>query len=162
MPVAVLSPSELLTHWQGLRALSRRTIELFPEDQLFTFSIGGMRPFGALAGEMLGMAVPIVQSIVGGASSEFSEAKADSKAALLERWDAATVELSEWFPRIPEERFGEVVTLFGQYTGTVWSQLFYAIDNENHHRGQGYVYLRALGIEPPPFWERGEGSALVG
>ena len=23
-----------------------------------------------------------------------------------------------------------------------------------HHRGQGYVYLRALGIEPPPFWER--------
>jgi uncharacterized damage-inducible protein DinB len=30
----------------------------------------------------------------------------------------------------------------------------YAIDNEIHHRGQGYVYLRALGIVPPPFWER--------
>jgi uncharacterized damage-inducible protein DinB len=29
------------------------------------------------------------------------------------------------------------------------------IDNEIHHRGQGYVYLRALGIEPPPFCERG-------
>jgi uncharacterized damage-inducible protein DinB len=28
------------------------------------------------------------------------------------------------------------------------------IDNEVHHRGQGYVYLRALGVEPPPFWER--------
>ena len=26
--------------------------------------------------------------------------------------------------------------------------------HEIHHRGQGYVYLRALGIEPPPFWER--------
>ena len=26
--------------------------------------------------------------------------------------------------------------------------------NEIHHRGQGYVYLRALGIEPPPFYER--------
>ena len=25
----------------------------------------------------------------------------------------------------------------------------YVIDNEIHHRGQGYVYLRALGIEPP-------------
>ena len=23
-----------------------------------------------------------------------------------------------------------------------------------HHRGQGYVYLRALGIAPPPFYER--------
>jgi uncharacterized damage-inducible protein DinB len=30
----------------------------------------------------------------------------------------------------------------------------YVIDNEIHHRGQGYVYLRELGIEPPPFWER--------
>ena len=29
------------------------------------------------------------------------------------------------------------------------------VDNEIHHRGQGYVYLRELGIEPPPFWERG-------
>ena len=28
------------------------------------------------------------------------------------------------------------------------------IDNEIHHRGQAYVYLRALGIEPPHFWER--------
>jgi uncharacterized damage-inducible protein DinB len=27
--------------------------------------------------------------------------------------------------------------------------------NEIHHRGQGYVYLRALGIEPPRFYERG-------
>jgi uncharacterized damage-inducible protein DinB len=28
------------------------------------------------------------------------------------------------------------------------------IDNEIHHRAQGYVYLRALNIEPPHFWER--------
>jgi uncharacterized damage-inducible protein DinB len=28
------------------------------------------------------------------------------------------------------------------------------IDDEIHHRGQGYVYLRSLSIEPPPFWER--------
>ncbi|RYD85889.1 MAG: damage-inducible protein DinB, partial [Sphingobacteriales bacterium] len=32
--------------------------------------------------------------------------------------------------------------------------ILYFIDNEIHHRGQGYVYLRALGIEPPFFWER--------
>ncbi|MEJ6979249.1 DinB family protein [Pedobacter sp. P351] len=28
------------------------------------------------------------------------------------------------------------------------------IDNEIHHRGQAYVYLRSLGITPPFFWER--------
>jgi hypothetical protein len=37
--------------------------------------------------------------------------------------------------------------------GKHW-QGHYWIDNEIHHRGQGYVYLRALGVEPPPFYER--------
>jgi uncharacterized damage-inducible protein DinB len=32
--------------------------------------------------------------------------------------------------------------------------ILYVIDNEIHHRGQGYVYLRALGIDPPPFYDR--------
>lgn len=153
-PTAVLAPADLLAHWQGLRALTRRVIEAFPEDQLFTFSVGGMRPFGVLVAEMLGIAVPMVKEIVGEPAQAFSEKAAPDKAALLAEWDAATAELNAWFARIPEHRFGETVTLFGQYTAPVWSQLFYAIDNENHHRGQGYVYLRALGIQPPPFWER--------
>jgi uncharacterized damage-inducible protein DinB len=32
--------------------------------------------------------------------------------------------------------------------------LLYIVDNEVHHRGQGYVYLRALGVEPPAFFQR--------
>lgn len=32
--------------------------------------------------------------------------------------------------------------------------VLYLIDNEIHHRGQGYVYLRLLGLEPPLFYER--------
>ncbi|MFD1732208.1 DinB family protein [Deinococcus malanensis] len=28
------------------------------------------------------------------------------------------------------------------------------MENEIHHRGQGFVYLRLLGIEPPAFYER--------
>jgi len=32
--------------------------------------------------------------------------------------------------------------------------VLYAVDNEIHHRGQGYVYLRALGVAPPAFYER--------
>jgi uncharacterized damage-inducible protein DinB len=30
----------------------------------------------------------------------------------------------------------------------------YFLDNEIHHRGQGYVYLRELGVEPPAFYQR--------
>lgn len=32
--------------------------------------------------------------------------------------------------------------------------LTYALENEIHHRGQGYVYLRLLGQEPPAFYVR--------
>ena len=43
---------------------------------------------------------------------------------------------------------------FGAYEGKTYDLLMYVVDNEIHHRGQGYVYLRTLGIEPPPFYER--------
>lgn len=151
---AVITPAELLEHWQGLRRLSRRVIEAFPEDKLFTFSIGGMRPYGALAAEMLAIAVPLTKEIVTGEPAAYAEDVPTTKTELLERWDAATAELPTWFAKVPAHRFSEVVTLFGQFTGPVWSQFAYAMDNENHHRGQGYVYLRALGITPPPFYER--------
>jgi uncharacterized damage-inducible protein DinB len=55
---------------------------------------------------------------------------------------------------LPPERFGETIKAFGQYDGVASDLLLYVIDNEIHHRGQGYVYLRSLGIEPPPFYER--------
>lgn len=152
--VAVLSPADLLAHWQGLRALSRRVIEAFPEDQLSSFSVGGMRPYMGLAGEMIAIAAPMAREIATGQSGEYDSSVPATKAELLAKWDAATKDLNEWFGKIPAEKFAETSTVFGQYTGTNWSHVLYAIDNENHHRGQGYVYLRALGIEPPPFWER--------
>ena len=43
---AVAIPADaLLDHWQGHRRVTRRVIEAFPEDALFNYSIGGMRPF---------------------------------------------------------------------------------------------------------------------
>jgi uncharacterized damage-inducible protein DinB len=35
-----------------------------------------------------------------------------------------------------------------------FARLQYALENEIHHRGQGYTYLRMLGIEPPEFYVR--------
>lgn len=55
---------------------------------------------------------------------------------------------------MPPQRLQETHTAFGQRTGTATRLLLYIIDNEVHHCGQGYVYLRELGIEPPPFYER--------
>jgi len=152
----VITPDQLLKHWQGHRALTRRVIDAFPEKELFEFSVGGMRPFAQLANEFLSIAVPGITEIVTGETQSFQE-RADlqgSKKRVLELWDEATEKLNALWAQIPAEKFQEKIVAFGMYEGTVCSTIFYFIDNEIHHRGQGYVYLRALGIEPPFFWER--------
>lgn len=151
----VITPEQLREHWQGHRTLTRRVIDAFPDDQLFTFTVGGMRPFSALAMEFLGMAVPTVRGIVTGEWSGYEEPKPTTKAEILRQWDDSTAEIDRLWAQIPAHRFQETDTAFGQYTMPVHGLIHYVIDNEVHHRGQGYVYLRALGIEPPPFWERG-------
>lgn len=150
----VITPQQFLAHWQAHRRLTRRVIEAFPADKLFTHSIGGMRTFGELAREMLGMATPIVAGILTDTWGKYEEAPASTKAEVLAQWDAITAELDARFPEIPVERFQETKTAFGQWKMPVHDLLLYVIDNEIHHRGQGYVYLRSLGVEPPAFYDR--------
>lgn len=149
-----ITPDALLAHWQGHRRLTRRVIDAFPEDQLFTFSIGGMRTFGELALEIVTMGVPMVQGVVSGDWSFSMSRDPRPKQEVLRLWDEGTEQLEELWRQIPPQRFQETLTAFGQYTDVLHNLILYVIDNEIHHRGQGYVYLRALGVEPPPFYER--------
>ena len=151
-----ITPEAMLKHWQGHRRLTRRVIEAFPEDQLHTFSIGGMRTFGQLAQELLSMAEPMMRGVVTGQWewSSPEDRKPLSKAEILEGWDRSTAELDRLWTEVAPERFLETETAFGQFTDALHNLILYVVDNEVHHRGQGYVYLRALGVEPPAFWER--------
>jgi uncharacterized damage-inducible protein DinB len=151
---AVITPDQFRQHWQGHRGLTRRTIAAFPADQLFTFSIGGMRPFSAFAMECLGMAVPTLTGIITGEWKSYASAAATTQDEILRQWDVATAEIDRLWPQISAGRFQEVDTAFGQWKMPIHSLLLYVMDNEIHHRGQGYVYLRSLGIEPPAFYER--------
>jgi uncharacterized damage-inducible protein DinB len=149
-----IPPGALLRHWQGHRRLTRRVIDAFPDDQLFAFSLGGMRPFGALAMEMVTMAVPMVRGVLLADWTVSSSRDPRPKAEILRLWDESTAQLDTLWPQIPPGRFGETLTAFGQYTAPAHDLILYVIDNEIHHRGQGYVYLRALGIQPPAFYDR--------
>lgn len=150
--VQVQTASGLLRHWQGHRSVTRKTIEAFPEDKLFQFSVGGMRPFAEMVWEFIRMAVPIIDGVATGKWEEYQGEKPATKSDLLRLWDEQTVLINDRFGKIPPHRFSEIDKAFGQWEGSGLDTLQYAIDNEIHHRGQGYVYLRALGIEPPPFW----------
>jgi len=157
----MFTPEALLEHWQGHRRVTRRMIEAFPEDKLFTYSIGGMRPFSDLVMEFIGMVEPGIEGVVTGNWNIVNDlphhAKNNlpkTKKELLERWDSITEKINKRWQQIPAERFNEMDKAFGQWEGLIYSFIFYWIDNEIHHRGQAYVYLRSLGIEPPAFYDR--------
>src|SRR5687768_15688607 len=93
-PQGIVTPEELLEHWQGHRRLTRRVIEAFPEDKLFTYSIGGMRPFSAIAMEFIGMAEPGIIGVATGKWKTVDQVPHHSKTGwpqtkeeLLQRWD---------------------------------------------------------------------------
>lgn len=158
----VLTPKDLLEHWQGHRRLTRKAIEAFPDDKLFTFSIGGMRTFGEIANELLLMGAPPAFGFANpGQWISFKEMETGElninpkkKKDILILWDWSTEKINKYWKMVSAERLQETETVYSQFEGTMWSHLFYLIDNEIHHRGQAYVYLRSLGIEPPLFWER--------
>ena len=156
-----ITPETLLEHWQGHRRVTRRVIEAFPEQDLFSYSIGGMRPFAEMVMEFIGLARPGIIGIATGKWPKVNELEYHSKTSqprtqkeILQLWDDLTKLIDSLWVQIPTKRFQEVDTAFGEYEGQIYGLIQYWIDNEIHHRGQGYVYLRSLGIEPPAFWER--------
>lgn len=156
---AFISPEALLEHWMGHRRLTRRVIEAFPEDKLFSYALGGMRPFADLAMEMVRMGAPGVRGVVVGKYQTWQEVEKSyktptTKEELLNAWDRSCEQIKSLWPHIKPERFPQIEKAFDTWEGPIYWSVLYYIDNEIHHRGQGYVYLRSLGIEPPPFWER--------
>lgn len=158
-PATALTMDALLEQWQGHRRLTRKVIEAFPEDKLFGYSVGGMRPFAELAIELISLIVPGLQGVITGEWITFAEIaqavkRPTTREDLLALWDTMTDELNILWPQITPDRFQAMEHAFDLYDAPNYWTVMYFIDNEIHHRGQGYVYLRSLGIEPPMFWER--------
>ncbi|GGB95253.1 DinB family protein [Dyadobacter sediminis] len=157
----VITPEALLEHWQGHRRLTRKMIEVFPENEFYHFSIGGMRTYAQLTMEMTDLALPGIKGIATGDWSGYGESGNNTHSAapkmkqeVLELWDLITGKINAYWPQIAPERFQETEKAYGQFEAPIYGTILYLIDNEIHHRAQGYVYLRALGIEPPAFWDR--------
>ena len=102
------------------------------------------------------MTEPIAHGVATGEWKDFGTdlGSVSTKAELLRLWDETTEKLNKIWATIPTRRFTDVDKAFGQWENSGINTILYGIDNEIHHRGQGYVYLRALGVEPPLFWER--------
>ena len=155
--------SELETFWntiEGHHRLTVRTIEAFPEDPLFNFKPAEpMRPFALIAGEILSLEEMIVRGVATGEWALFNENSKylhlSSKSEIVNAFHEVREASRRLWPKITLERWNAVEPdLWGQAPSSMQSRLEYMRDNEIHHRGQGYVYLRLLGIEPPAFFVR--------
>src|SRR5690348_16398861 len=108
LPDNIFTSDTLLAHWQVHRGLTRKTIKAFPDDKLFSYSVGGMRPFAELVSEFLGMTIPGVAGIASGKWEAWADAHVPTnKKELLELWDKATDELNRLWPTIPAHRWHE-------------------------------------------------------
>ncbi|MGL4612059.1 MAG: DinB family protein [Trueperaceae bacterium] len=150
-----LTLEQLHKHWQGHRRLTIRTIEAFPDEQLFQFSVAPMRPFGKLVLEVLMVEKHFLHGIVSGDWLWKPKAiQAENKKELLSGTENLAEESQGMWAKLSLERLRAIETDAGNATKPNLDRLLYMLDNEIHHRAQGYVYLRLLGIEPPAFYER--------
>ena len=149
----LLTPEALLTNLKDVRALTRNVIEAFPEKELFEFSVANLRPFSQMVEEFLMITNYIFTETLHEKHTPFyTEGQSPTtKAEVLALWDRATEILDREWTKVGD--YTQPLTIY-QMTFSFAQWILYAIENESHHRGQGYTYLRALGIEPPFFWAR--------
>ena len=149
----LLTPEALLTNLKDVRALTRNVIEAFPEKELFEFSVANLRPFSQMVEEFLMITNYIFTETLHEKHTPFyTEGQfPTTKAEVLALWDRATEILDREWTKVGN--YTQSLTIY-QMTFSFSQWILYAIENESHHRGQGYTYLRALGIEPPFFWAR--------
>ena len=149
----LLTPEALLTNLKDVRALTRNVIEAFPEKELFEFSVANLRPFSQMVEEFLMITNYIFTETLHEKHTPFyTEGQfPTNKAEVLALWERATEILDREWKEVGD--YTQSLTIY-QMTFSFAQWILYAIENESHHRGQGYTYLRALNIEPPFFWAR--------
>lgn len=149
----LLTPEALLTNLKDVRALTRNVIEAFPEKELFEFSVANLRPFSQMVEEFLMITNYIFTETLHEKHTPFyTEGQfPTTKAEVLALWDRATEIIDREWTKVGD--YTQPLTIY-QMTFSFAQWILYFIENESHHRGQGYTYLRALNIEPPFFWAR--------
>lgn len=142
---------------EGNRRLTVRTLQAFPEQDLFSYSAPGMRTAADLFKEIMEVERAFLRGI---ATGEWVYAATTqeiaTKEGLLEAFAALRSQTLAWWEQITADRLLAV-----EDDGFGWAppsanldRVIYGLENEIHHRGQVFVYLRQLGVQPPAFYDR--------
>ncbi|MFC9597025.1 DinB family protein [Peribacillus butanolivorans] len=152
-----LSKEALFDIMEGNRRLTMSVIEAFPEEKLFHYTpVEKLRPFAEMVKEIMNIERGYMRGIALG-EWEFQDSftTLSTKEALVKACEDVREDTRKMWKNITEGKL-EVVEKdpFFDPSQSHFARLQYALENEIHHRGQGFIYLRTLGIEPPEFFVR--------
>ncbi len=144
-------------HYRQVVGVGLRAVAALPEASLDTHPIPGMRTPKQLAVHLFAGTHEFPRAVVAGKIGDYDEdaiaAGLETKAELLawcrRQWDEGTAIVQA----LTDAQIAAIVeTPWGvDFPGFVLMKI--TEDEFWHHRGQLYVYLRALGVEPPMLYD---------
>jgi len=146
-----MTKSAIIKYWENVRKLTLKLFEMFPED---TFDFRPVETVRSVAEQFDHILVVELYTRIGIITGEwnmapFSMERDIGRTNLRNKLYSEHKKTIGMLRLLPEGRFMRIYdTPFGELTGE--AIIYEAIDEEIHHRGNLYVYLRILGIKPPP------------
>lgn len=145
-----MTKSIILKYWQNVRKLTMRLFDLFPEESFGYRPVQTVRSVAEQFDHILVVELYTRIGIITGDwnLAPFSTERDISRSNLRGRLHNEHIKTIGMLRLLPEGRFMRTYeTPFGILTGE--TVIMEAIDEEIHHRGNLYVYLRMLGTAPP-------------
>lgn len=145
-----MKKSSIITYWRNVRALTLATLDRFPEESMAFRPTEEVRSAAEQFDHILAVEIYIRKGLAENIWGPIPTPGLGitSKAELRERLTREHGETGRALRVLPESVFeGFHQTKYGRLTGE--AAIYVGIDEEIHHRGNLYTYLRLLGIEPP-------------
>ncbi|UCC81233.1 MAG: DinB family protein [Candidatus Zixiibacteriota bacterium] len=145
-----MTKSAILKYWENVRKLTLTVFDLFPQDKFDFRPVADVRSVAEQFDHILICELYARIGLLTGVwdISAFSGERDLSRNRLRDKLYSENKKTLGLFRMLPEGQFMKVYeTPFGAISGE--ALIYETIDEEIHHRGNLYVYLRLLGIAPP-------------
>ena len=145
-----MKKSAIIKYWRNVRALPLEVLDRFPESQMSFRPAKSIRTAAEQFDHILAVELYIRKGLTENAWGPVPTPGLgiSTKKGLLEKLTWEHEETGRVLRMLPESSFeGFYQTRFGRLSGE--GIIYLGIDEEIHHRGNLYTYLRLMGIEPP-------------
>lgn len=140
----------MLRYWRNVRRLTIKLLDEFPADSFDYRPTAEVMTVSQIFRHILEVELYIRRGFIDGVWEKSGEPITNffEKDMLRDKLRYEHKKTLDMFAAVPDGKFMAIInTPFGEITGEILIQV--AIDEEIHHRGNLYTYLRCLGKTPP-------------